>query len=87
MTATATERDDESRRQVTVLRYEVIDDDAARVVERPWVLHWHTQSGFRGLAAQAGLRVEAILGSDGSRASPDATEFGFVLRRVDSPAG
>ena len=87
VSATATERDDESRRQVTRLRYEVIDGPAVQVVERPWVLHWHTQSGFRGLAARAGLHVEAVLGSDGSQAPPDATEFGFVLRRADLQAG
>jgi hypothetical protein len=87
VTATATERDDEVRRQVTTLRYEVVDRDVVEVVERPWVLHWHTQSGFRDLAEQAGLRVEAILGSDGSHASPDVNEYGFVLRRADAPVG
>ena len=87
VSATSTERDDESRRQVTTLRYEVIDGPVAQVVERPWILHWHSQSGFRDLAAQAGLRVEAIVGPDGSPASPDATEFGFVLRRANAPVG
>jgi hypothetical protein len=86
VTATATERDDESRRQVTRLRYEVIDGSKVQVVERPWVLHWHTQSGFRDLALEAGLRVASILGPDGSPASPDATEFGFVLRLADAHA-
>ena len=85
--ATATARDDEARRQVTTLRYEVVDGDAVQAVERPWVLHWHTQSGFRDLAEGAGLRVEAILGSDGSPASPDATEFGFVLRQANTTVG
>jgi len=87
VSATATDRDDEPRRQVSTLRYEVVDGDVVQVVERPWVLHWHTQAGFRDLAVEAGLRVGAILGSDGSRAAPDATEFGFVLRRADSQAG
>ncbi len=83
VTATATERDDESRRQTTVLRYEVVDGDDHQEIERPWVLHWHTQSGFRDLAIDAGLRVEAVLAVDGSSASPDAFEFAFVLRRSD----
>ena len=64
-----------------MLRYEVVDGDDHQTVERPWVLHWHTQSGFTNLAADAGLRVEAVLSADGSSASPDATEFVFVLRR------
>ncbi|MDH4366275.1 MAG: class I SAM-dependent methyltransferase [Acidimicrobiia bacterium] len=85
VTATATERDDAARRQVTMLRYEVIEGDASQVVERPWVLHWHTQSGFGELAVDAGLRVESVLAADGSQASLDATEFGFVLRRTDAP--
>ena len=86
VTATATERDDTARRQVTVLRYEVIDGDTSRVVERPWILHWHTQSGFGDLAVAAGLRVEAVLSADGSPAPLDATEFGFVLRPADAPS-
>jgi hypothetical protein len=39
VSATSTERDDESRRQVTTLRYEVIDGPVVQVVERPWILH------------------------------------------------
>ena len=85
VTATATERDDAARRQVTMLRYEVVDGGARQVVERPWVLHWHTQSGFGELAVKAGLRVEAVVAADGSRAPLDATEFGFLLRRTDAP--
>ena len=83
--AISAERDDVARRQTTVLRYEVIDGDDVQVIERPWVLHWHTQSGFADLAADAGLRVEAVLANDGSRASADATEFEFVLRHLDAP--
>ncbi len=86
VTATATERDESARRQVTVLRYEVVDGGISQVVERPWILHWHTQSGFADLVAEAGLRVEAILAADGSPAALDATEFGFVLRRADAPS-
>ena len=55
------------------------------MVERPWILHWHTQSGFGDLAVAAGLRVEAVLSADGSPAPLDATEFGFVLRPADAP--
>jgi hypothetical protein len=83
--ATSTERDDAARRQVTVLRYEVVDGGASQVLERPWVLHWHTQAGFADLARAAGLRVVAILAADGTTAPPTATEFGFILRRSDAP--
>ena len=84
VTATATERDELARRQVTVLRYEVVDGGISQVVERPWILHWHTQSGFGDLVVKAGLRVGAILTTDGAPAPLDATEFTFVLCPTDS---
>jgi hypothetical protein len=84
--AISAERDDAARLQTTVLRYEVIDGADVQVVERPWVLHWHNQDGFGELAADAGLRVEAVLATDGSPAPPDATEFAFVVSPVGAPA-
>lgn len=81
VTATSSVRDESGRLQTTVLRYEVIDSDDQQVVERPWVLHWHTQPGFRELAADAGLEVAAVFAPDGSAATDDATEFAVVLRR------
>ncbi len=83
--ATSTERDDAVRRQVTALRYEVVDGGVSQVLDRPWVLHWYTQAGFADLAAEAGLRVFAVLAADGSKAPLNAAEFGFVLRRSDAP--
>jgi len=82
VTATSSDRDDARRLQTTVLRYEIVDGDDHQIVERPWVLHWHTPSGFRELATDAGLEVAAVLASDGSPAAEDATKFAFVLRRV-----
>jgi trans-aconitate methyltransferase len=81
VTATSSDHDEAARLQTTVLRYEILDGDDHQVVERPWVLHWHTQPGFRELVAGAGLVVSAVLASDGSPAADDATEFAFVLRR------
>jgi trans-aconitate methyltransferase len=81
VTATSSDRYEAGRLQTTVLRYEIIDGDDHQVVERPWVLHWHTPAGFRELAAGAGLEVSAVFASDGSPAADDATEFAFVLRR------
>lgn len=85
VTATATERDDEARTQTTTLRYEVVEGEATQSVERPWRLHWYSQTGFHDLAVDAGLRVEAILAPDGTDAAPDATEYAFWLRRWDAP--
>ncbi|MET3803341.1 SAM-dependent methyltransferase [Nakamurella sp. UYEF19] len=77
------ERDDDARTQRTTLRYERRSDDGATVVERPWILHWHTQPGFRELAADAGLAVVDVRDDDGNGASRDAKEFTFVLQRSD----
>ena len=73
---TAVHRDEHARRQETMTRYERDDD----VLERPWILHWHTQEAFRDLAAAAGLETVAVLGADGEPAAPSATEFAFWLR-------
>jgi hypothetical protein len=82
VTATSSDRDEALRLQATVLRYEIVDGDDHQIIERPWVLHWHTPSGFRELAADDGLEVGAVFASDGSPAADDATEFAFVLRRA-----
>ena len=74
---TAAHRDETTRRQETMTRYERGDDE---VLERPWILHWHTQDGFRELAAAAGLETVAVLGADGEPAAAQATEFAFWLR-------
>ncbi|HUQ39493.1 MAG TPA: class I SAM-dependent methyltransferase [Acidimicrobiales bacterium] len=78
-TTVAVERDDEARRQTTVLRYEVTEDGETTTVEREWVLHWHTQAGFRSLADAAGLTVITVVDASGNPASEDATEFAFLL--------
>ena len=80
VTATATNRDEAARTQTTTLRYEVSDGDEVTSVEKPWLLHWYTQSRFSELATAAGLSIGAILASDGQPASTDADEFAFWLR-------
>lgn len=60
----AEERDEEARLQTTVLRYELEADGEHVVEERPWMLHWHTQEGFRQLVGDAGLLVDDLVASD-----------------------
>jgi SAM-dependent methyltransferase len=79
VTAVAEERDELRRRQTTVLRYERLLADTTTVLERPWVLHWHTQAGFRGLTASAGLTTRAVLDTDGAPATESARAFSFWL--------
>ncbi len=77
LTRVAASRDDVARTQAVVLRYE----DGDEVLEREWVLHWHTQDGFRARAEAAGLEVSAVLAPDGREAALDADAFVFWLTR------
>jgi SAM-dependent methyltransferase len=77
VTVVAEERDEVARLQTTVLRYELEAGDDRRVEERPWVLHWHTQDGFRQLLGDAGMLVGDVLLPDGRPAPPDAQQFTF----------
>ncbi len=72
-------RDDMARVQTSLLRYERIVEGETEALERPWMLHWHTQDGFRALAAAANLTVAAVLDSSGKAATLDAEAFVFVL--------
>lgn len=78
-TTVSADRDGEARQQVIVLRYELEQDGRSTSLERPWVLHWHTQEGFRALAEAAGLTVTAVLAATGEPAAPDADQFTFLL--------
>jgi hypothetical protein len=80
-TVTGVERDDAARVQVHHTRYERERDGEQEVLEREWALHWYTHEGFRQLASDAGLLVDELLGEDGTRATPDATEYAFVVSR------
>ncbi len=80
VTATAIDRDEAARTQTTTLRYEVSDGDDVTSIEKPWLLHWYTQSGFSELATAAGLSIAAIVAPDGRPASMNADELAFWLR-------
>lgn len=68
-------RDVANRVQITAWRYELrTADGEVTVEERPWLIHWYTQDGFRGLAEEAGLRVSKVRAPDGSPAAADATD-------------
>ena len=85
-TITSVERDDVARLQTTTLLYErwAINSAGAapESVERPWLLHWHTQDGFRSLAEASGLSVESITDYHGEPATPDAGYIHVTLRRA-----
>lgn len=77
--AIAEVRNDVDRRQETVMRYERVIGDSSTVVDRPWVLHWYSQSEFRELAASAGLATVMVFDAAGGPAEESAEEFAFWL--------
>ena len=75
------DRDDEARVQTTHTRYERERDGEVERLERDWVIHWHTQDGFRQLSSDAGLLVDDFVGPDGRPVATDATTFVAVVSR------
>ncbi|MET7303187.1 class I SAM-dependent methyltransferase [Embleya sp. NPDC005575] len=75
------ERNETLRTQTSLLRYERHTQDASTVVERPWLLHWYTPSGFEALAAAAGLTTVSVTDADGNAAKSDADFTVFRLQR------
>ena len=70
VTVVSEDRDEEARLLTTVLRYELEADGRLVSEERPWLLHWHTQEGFRQLVGDAGLLVGACWRLTAARRAP-----------------
>ncbi len=86
VTAVAQDRDETARVQTTQLRYELhTPNGQVEVVERPWRLHWYTQSGFRDLASRAGLDVRAVIGPNGATATAGDPSFDVILALPSPP--
>ncbi len=72
--------DEDARMQTSTLRYERGSGDDVEYVERDWIIHWYTVAGFRALAENAGLTVDAVKDGSWAPATDDATFFYFRLR-------
>jgi SAM-dependent methyltransferase len=79
----AEERDEQTRTRTTILRYERLQAENATVVERPWVLHWHTPEGFERLIAKAGLTTVPLPDRLRERFAANPGEFAYLLRIAD----
>ena len=79
-TAVSATRDEAARLQRTVLRYELERHGTTEILDREWLLHWHSQEGFAALAVSAGLVVTALLDDAGGPAAPDADHFAALLQ-------
>lgn len=78
-TEVSVERDEVARRQTSLVRYESTGAAGTTVVEREWVLHWHTQESFQTLATNAGLQVAGVLDAAGNPARATDEQFAFLL--------
>lgn len=79
----AENRDEHTRTQTTLLRYERYHPSGSSITERPWVLHWYTRDGFETLAAVAGLAVTGVTDPEGGPADADADHVHVRLRTAD----
>lgn len=74
--------DDEGRIRVSRLRYEWRRAGGeVEALEREWLIHWYTPTGFAGLAETAGLRVIDVRDDDGREPADDAEDFTVRLAR------
>ena len=74
-------RDPSTRTRESLLRYERRSaDGTSEALERTWVIHWYTPSGFAELAASAGLDVVSCLDDEtGEPADDGSADFVVIL--------
>ncbi len=82
VTAVSEERDEQARCQTTVLRYELTTPTETTIDERPWLLHWYSQTDIRALAEAAGLTVVRMLSEAGGPAREHDRSFVLFLRNA-----
>jgi len=80
--ARITRYDEDERVFETTLRYQLLRGDRLDHQEdRVFLLHWHTQAGFRGLLEEAGFEEARAVRGDWTPSKPDDPAFVFVARR------
>jgi trans-aconitate methyltransferase len=80
LTPVSEQRDEITRCQTTMLRYELTSATGTVVEERPWLLHWYSQDDIRSIVEAAGLTVTRMLSSEGGVAGMDDDTFVLLLR-------
>lgn len=78
----AEQRNIAERTQTSLLRYEIVEHDVVTErVDRDWILHWHSPSGFASLVESAGLDVVWVRTVDRSPVTDTSTSFSFLITR------
>lgn len=75
-TAVSEVYDETTRTRITTTRYE----RGPEILDREWILHWHTLEQFQALCTEAGL-VARFADDDGKPVTSAATEFTAIVRR------
>ncbi len=73
--------DAQRRTRTTAVRYGRHTAEGEELTDRDWVIHWHTQESFAGLAREAGLQVADLTDLHGSPVTGDEEQFTFTLTR------
>lgn len=73
--------DEDTRTRTTRTRYERHTAGDPEVIERDWIIHWHTQESFADLAREAGLQVAALTDLNNAPVTGDEEQFVFTLTR------
>jgi SAM-dependent methyltransferase len=81
-TAVSEHRDDATRVQTTLARYERRDGSTTELEERDWLLHWYRVADICALVERAGLVVARMLNPAGGPVDDDSDEFVLILRHA-----
>lgn len=84
VTAISEQRDEATRHQATVLRYEMETATGTHAEDRSWLLHWYPQALIRSMATDAGLTVARVLSVAGGDATDDENDIVLLLRRGEA---
>ncbi len=82
VTTLQVDRNEATRNQTTTLRYEVVDGDERRVVDRSWRLHWFDQETFAAMATDSGFVTQRVYDNAGTASSTHDTAFTFMLQPI-----
>jgi SAM-dependent methyltransferase len=85
-TAVSERRDEATRVQATLTRYELDDGGNREVDEREWLIHWYRPAEITALVEAAGLTVVRLLDPGGGSVHEDSAEFVVIARHAPTPA-
>ncbi|WP_299520888.1 class I SAM-dependent methyltransferase [uncultured Serinicoccus sp.] len=80
VTVIGARRDEETRTQVTTLRYEREKDGRTQRLDRDWTLHWYPRDVLAELVSAAGLTIDEVRGPNGQLVTETDTDVQLILK-------